>query len=331
MQLTGTFLASSPFPYFHIDHHFFILSTSIKQNENNNIATFTSFLEHEEMESFIVNFSEQNIFETKLNLDGKLTPHRIYKMEDENHQYHLFCYPTNDNKIGRETEDDTLFLFNVSKLAAGIAHEIRNPLTTVKGFIQLLKPYLTEIGKAQYADIAIDEINRANDLIYEFLDVTKPYERKKEEISLNKLVENIAILYEGETSLQNVQLVYDTSSENPLVFGNRKQLKQVLMNIIKNALEAITDNKNEYGHVHISVESKDEYASIIIKDNGCGIDEDTIQKLFMPFYSTKKTGTGIGLGICKNIIEEHDGSLNVCSTPGKGTNITINLPILNTK
>lgn len=328
MQLTGTFLANLPFPYFHIDHQFHILSTSVKQDEFNDITLFTNILARQDMENFISNFSKQNIFETKLQLDGKITSHRIYKMEDENHHYHLFCYPTTE-KFNQEMEDDTLFLFNVSKLAAGIAHEIRNPLTTVKGFIQLLKPYLTEIGKAQYADIAIDEINRANELIYEFLDVTKPYELKKEEVELNKLVENIAILYEGETSLQNVQLVYDTSSENPLVFGNRKQLKQVLMNIIKNAIEAITIKHGEYGQVHISVKSQNEYASIIIKDNGCGIDEDTIQKLFMPFYSTKKMGTGVGLAICKNIIEEHDGSLNVCSTPGKGTKITINLPLLN--
>lgn len=327
MQLTGTFLGNLPFPYFHIDQQFRILSTSVKHEKDQGYASFINFLERQESESFILHFSEQNTFDMKLNLNGIEIPHRIYKMVDENEHYHLFCYPTIE-KNDLITNDDTLFLSNVSKLAAGIAHEIRNPLTTVKGFIQLLKPYLIEIGKSQYADIAIDEINRANELIYEFLDVTKPYEKKKEVVELNKLVENIAILYEGETSLQNVQLVYNTSKENPLVFGNLKQLKQVLLNIIKNSIEAITYSEDKYGQIQIAVISKDEFVSINIKDNGCGMDEETIQKLFMPFYSTKKSGTGIGLSICKNIIEEHDGSLNVCSTPTKGTTITINLPLL---
>jgi len=330
MQLTTTFLANLPFPYFHFDQYFRIISTSVKMKNVKSNLSFTQLLDQQDMDQFIHNFSTLDQFETRLNIEGKFILHQVYKMIDEENDFHLFCYPIME-KFTLEMNghsEETLFLSNVSKLAAGIAHEIRNPLTTVKGFIQLLKPSLSEIGKGQYADIALDEIDRANDLICEFLDATKPFERKKDKVSLNKIIQDIAILYEGETSLQNVQLTYNTLEDDLIVYGDRKQLKQVLLNIVKNAIEATALTKSEYKQIHISLESKERKANMRIKDNGCGMTEEIRENIFTPFYSTKQTGTGIGLSICKKIIEEHDGFMNICSLPDKGTEITIILPLL---
>lgn len=333
MPLIEKVLSNLPFPYFCIDKQFQIVSTSVQQ-ENDQSLSFIELLDKQSIDKFMGNFLKSSMLDINLTIKGKQALHRIYKMNDENNEhYHLFCYPAIEAEFKKSDgdTDHTLSLSNVSKLAAGIAHEIRNPLTTVKGFIQLLKPYLNEIGKGQYADIALDELNRANDLIYEFLDATKPHVKKKEIVSLNKIVKDIVILYEGETSLKNVQLIFEPADENPTVFGDVKQLKQVLMNMIKNAIEATTLNQLEYGKIHISIEAKERMANLIVKDNGCGMTKETLENIFIPFYSTKQAGTGIGLSICKKIIEDHNGFLNICSIPEKGTIITISLPLLDNR
>ncbi len=133
-------------------------------------------------------------------------------------------------------------LATMGQLAAGIAHEIRNPLTTVKGFIQLIKPYLSEIGKEEYAAIAIDEIDRANEIIYEFLNAAKPSQNKKQLISVNKLIKDIIILFESEAILKDLEMETIYHCEDAKLYIDIKQIKQVLVNIIKNAIEAIEEN-----------------------------------------------------------------------------------------
>lgn len=360
MQLTENLIKKLPFPYFFIDHHFRILSSSIQMDTFFPDQLFTQLLDKQEINQFITTFSMHNMLEIKISIRDCLSLHRIYKIQDAHNCFHLFCFPVEDKgeTIGKALQESEQKLFQtnelliennqdiqktaqeihestvyseyyatVSTLAAGIAHEIRNPLTTVKGFIQLLKPYLSEIGKEQYADIALDEINRANDLIFEFLNATKPQESKKSEISLNKIIKEIAMLYESEALLRNIELNIQLSIANPRVIANGKQMKQVLMNVIKNAIEAIaihTDDK--YGQIQISVEFDKQLGVIIVKDNGCGMNEETLEKLFLPFYTTKQTGTGIGLSICKKIIEEHEGQMKISSSPGKGTITKIILP-----
>ncbi|MBS4189422.1 GHKL domain-containing protein [Bacillus sp. FJAT-49705] len=358
MILSGTLLENLPFPYFFIDHQFRILAASTPFGTNCHDQIFTLLMDKNEVRRFESDLFLKNTMEVNLNINNHRNLYRIYKMEGEDNNFHLFCYPVekeidpanNKSKLNplhfieqmidnekiidhskqeiHEASIHSEYITNISKLAAGIAHEIRNPLTTVKGFIQLLKPYLIEIGKEQYAEIALEEINRANDLIYEFLNSTKPQENKKSEISLNKIVKDIAILYESEGLLKNIQINVQLSDQSPVVMANGKQLKQVLVNIIKNAIEAITIKKNnEYGLVQLSVEVIEASAYIIIEDNGCGMTEETMRHLFLPFYSTKETGTGIGLPICKKIIEDHEGNLYISSTLGKGTIFKLELPL----
>ena len=227
---------------------------------------------------------------------------------------------------------DTDNLSDVSKLAAVIAHEIRNPLTTVKGYIQLIKPCLVEMGKEHYADIALDEINRANELIFDLLNFEKPQVSRKQEVSLNKFIGEISSLYEGEGLINNINIDVQLSPEDPIILGNNKQLKQVLINLIKNAIEAVMMNGEEdRKQITLSLKKERSQAIIIIEDNGCGMTSETIKHIFTPFYTTKEYGTGIGLSICKNIIEAHNGSFHISSIDGKGTIIQIKLPIYNQK
>lgn len=213
---------------------------------------------------------------------------------------------------------------NDRQLAAALAHEIRNPLTTVKGFMELLKPYLIEIGKEQYAQIAIDEINRANDLIYEFLNASKPGLNKKTEIDINKLIQEMKISFDNQA---NINLSVNLCPGEPIIYGDSNKIKQLLINVIKNALEACEEAPAGEGKVCLNAKSNSRKAQIIIEDNGPGMTEETINRLFLPFYTTKEKGTGIGLSICRKIIEEHNGSIKVHSTLSQGSVFTIELPM----
>jgi signal transduction histidine kinase len=209
----------------------------------------------------------------------------------------------------------------IDKLAVGIVHEIRNPLTVVGGFLQLLKPYLKEIGKEQYVDIALEELKRADQLIYDFLNESKPSEQPQKRISLNQIVKDTSLLYECEAILKNITIRNRFTDEEIDFVANDKQLKQVFLNLLKNALEAIELrlDKSQNGIIDYYTIKEENRAVVVIKDNGCGMNEQTLQNLFLPFHTTKDTGTGVGLSVCKKIIEEHHGTITVESTEGFGT------------
>ncbi|WP_158587473.1 ATP-binding protein [Neobacillus notoginsengisoli] len=234
-------------------------------------------------------------------------------------------------KQAEELKAGKVYSEDLGKLAAGIAHEIRNPLTTVKGFIQLLKPELKEMGKEQYANVAIEEINRANMIIGEFLNATKPSARVKNETSVNGLVREVIMLYESESILRNIKLVsrYDENDNVYLLDSGR--MKQVLVNLIKNAMEAIESSENkDRREIRINTNTAADGFSISIEDSGCGMDLETLSQLFSPFYSTKQNGNGIGLNVCKKIIEDHNGTIKVKSNVGKGSVFCISVTNSNT-
>ncbi|WP_425457438.1 sensor histidine kinase [Bacillus marasmi] len=136
------------------------------------------------------------------------------------------------------------------------------------------------------------------------------------------------MLYESEAILRNIDIEWNSKGETASLFIDAKQVKQVLVNLIKNAIEAITENQsNEKGKICINTEAIEDKAVIWIEDNGIGMKKETVDNLFVPFYSTKVEGTGLGLTVCKNIIEEHGGNIIVSSTLGLGTSFRIELPI----
>lgn len=220
------------------------------------------------------------------------------------------------------------YFFSMGKLAAGIAHEIRNPLTTVRGFLQLIKPHLVDVQKDEYADIAIDEIDRANEILLQFLNAFKPIQREHKPISINKLIREISLLFEGEARLHGITLQTSLTAEDPSILVDSPQLKQVIGNMIKNAMDAIRDSNRPQGKIILATEMVGGKVVIHIKDNGCGMTEECMDTVFTPFFTTKISGTGLGLTISNKIIQEHGGDIKMESKLGEGTTFHIELPSL---
>lgn len=209
----------------------------------------------------------------------------------------------------------------VGELAAGVAHEIRNPLTTIKGFIQLSK---WENGANEINDLLLSELARIETITSEMLTLGKPQAVQLHRMSLRELVENTLELLSPQAIMQNIQ--FNLSVENSAFFitGEKNQLKQVLLNILKNAMEAMPEG----GTIHIDLQKGDDGECILsIKDEGCGIPEELLPRLGEPFYTLKEKGTGLGLMICNKIIKQHHGSITYQSKAQQGTLVEIKLPL----
>lgn len=210
----------------------------------------------------------------------------------------------------------------IGELAAGIAHEIRNPMTALKGFIQLLEPSIKAVH-SMYYDVITSELARIDSIINEFLILAKPQEISFQEKDICQIMKETIDLLSAQAVLYNVQFHTHYEEKLPLLYCEPNQLKKVFINLIKNAIEVMPSG----GNITISINSiNEEYLQIAIQDEGLGIPKDKLKKLGEPFYTTKEKGTGLGLMVSYQIIEEHKGSIKVESDEGKGTTFYLSLP-----
>jgi PAS domain S-box-containing protein len=210
----------------------------------------------------------------------------------------------------------------IGQLAAGVAHEIRNPLTALKGFTQLLSAKYPETP--HYFNIMANEIDRITLIVNEFMTLAKPHFTQFNCEPLEPILQSVISILETQAILLNVELKVSYDQTSPLVYGNVDQLKQVFLNIIKNAFEAMPKG----GEVTLSVTTmEDGYVHIQIKDEGSGIPEELIKRIGEPFLTTKEKGTGLGIMISTRIIEAHKGTLQLSSVPNEGTMVEITLPV----
>ncbi|NUK31539.1 Cache 3/Cache 2 fusion domain-containing protein [Parageobacillus sp. VR-IP] len=208
----------------------------------------------------------------------------------------------------------------VGELAAGVAHEIRNPLTSLKGFIQLLK----EGERNQmYFDIIEAELERLNEIVDEFLLLGKPNPVKKAYHHVSDMLQHVMKLLEGQALLHHVTVQYSIDEQLPPLYCDENQLKQVFINIIKNAIEAMPNG----GMLRIEAKLRLDSVLICITDEGCGIPKERMATLGEPFYSTKEKGTGLGLMVSFKIVEAHGGKMEIHSEEGKGTTVCLLFPI----
>ncbi|OMF38681.1 hypothetical protein BK133_00270 [Paenibacillus sp. FSL H8-0548] len=210
----------------------------------------------------------------------------------------------------------------IGQLAAGVAHEIRNPLTALKGFTQLLSARYPE--QPHYFTIMSNEIDRITLIVNEFMTLAKPHFSQFSNEPFKPILQSVISVLETQAILLNIELKASYDQSNPIVYCNVNQLKQVFLNVVKNAFEAMPGG----GEVVISaVSMEDGYVHIRIKDGGPGIPEELINKIGEPFLTTKEKGTGLGIMISSRIIEAHKGTLQLSSVINEGTVVEIKLPI----
>ena len=215
----------------------------------------------------------------------------------------------------------------VGQMAAGIIHEIKNPLTTIKGFSQILKQGVHSMNDvhefARIIESTTDELDR---IIVDFLSFARPRTPVYSRININDLIDSIVPIIEGTIFMQGVQITYSKTEEEYFIISDVSQIKQVLFNLIKNAVEAVQNTPNPHVEIFTGYNAESGSAIIKISDNGKGIDELTLNNIGTPFFTTKEKGTGLGLSISYQIIKEHNGKIEVTSFPDKGTSFSIYLP-----
>ncbi|MCM2987955.1 ATP-binding protein [Bacillus safensis] len=253
-------------------------------------------------------FDEQHQFTGGIGTVADITKQKLAKLELE--------------KSNQQLQMQAQKLAVAGQIAAGIAHEVRNPLTSVNGFLQLMKTQYPE--RTDYFDIIFSEIKRIDFVLSELLVLAKPQSVHFQEVQLHGLLEQVITLLKTNAVLSNIDLKQPFKKQDAgAILADANQMKQLFINLIKNAIEAMPEG----GSIYISTEKVMNEWKITIQDEGKGMSEEDIQKIYDPFFSTKTEGTGLGLTICATILKDHHGRMDVFSELGKGTAFHIYLPV----
>ncbi|MCK8454143.1 ATP-binding protein [Bacillus safensis] len=253
-------------------------------------------------------FDEQHQFTGGIGTVADITKQKLAKLELE--------------RSNQQVQMQAQKLAVAGQIAAGIAHEVRNPLTSVNGFLQLMKTQYPE--RTDYFDIIFSEIKRIDFVLSELLVLAKPQSVHFQEVQLHGLLEQVITLLKTNAVLANIDLKQPFKKQDAgAILADANQMKQLFINLIKNAIEAMPEG----GSIYISTEKVMNEWKITIQDEGKGMSEEDIQKIYDPFFSTKTEGTGLGLTICAAILKDHHGRMDVVSELGKGTAFHIYLPV----
>ncbi|MBK5463178.1 MULTISPECIES: PAS domain S-box protein [unclassified Peribacillus] len=254
-------------------------------------------------------------------VDTTIVP--FYTVEGKPFQFLALRYDITERKQTEEMLHRQDKLAAVGQLAAGVAHEIRNPLTSMKGYTEYLQLDEKDENRLEYLGIIMDEINRVNEIVEEFLELSKPQSLILETKNIVPIIQNVLSLTEFDARKKNVILFFDCYHEEILIRCDENRLKQVLLNFVINGIEAMPDG----GEIKVVTELKEEKVHISIIDTGVGMPPDQLRRIGEPFFTTKKSGNGLGLMISFKIIESHLGRVFVESEVNKGTVFNIVLPM----
>ena len=228
-------------------------------------------------------------------------------------------------------------LASLTTLAAGVAHEIKNPLGSISIYVQLIDKIIKKNMDndcqcykdfKEYSDIIKEEIGRLEDTINSFLFSVRKLELNIEDVNINELILSTISFLKYEIEKNNVSIDIKFDKDNLILKLDERYIKQALINIIQNAIDAMNDNKDDKKkEIYIKLKTIDNYAVISIKDTGTGIKDEDLNKIFEPYFTTKRHGTGLGLTNVVRIIEAHNGNITIESEYGKGSEFIIKLPL----
>jgi signal transduction histidine kinase len=220
----------------------------------------------------------------------------------------------------------------LGEMSAGLAHEIRNPLGAIKGAAQYLEPTSVGADEAEFLNIIIEEVDRLNLVVNQFLDYARPFKVQHEQTDINKVLAHTVRLITPGLEEKSIALELDIQTQLPKIMANQQQLTQVFLNLINNAIEAmpkggaltVRANQRQPAQVPWQQPAKSPDAvQIEVTDTGCGIPPESLKSIFVPFFTTKEQGTGLGLAISQRIVESHNGELRIRSRKGEGTTFLV--------
>lgn len=250
--------------------------------------------------------------------------HLIVSKQNESNLFLMEIHDESEKMFMKKRLNHNESLSTLGQLAASIAHEIRNPMTSLKGFTQLLLKTANEDGK-RYLDVIDHEIQRMEEILTEFLQVSKPCNKEYTYFEIDHLITEVAGFMSPQSLMKAIEInIINELYPNIRVLGNRNLLKQVFINVIKNAIESM--GKSGKIDVILSL-SCDGFISIKVKDEGSGIGEEELANIFKPFFTTKSAGTGLGLSHAYEVMEAHGGKIEVESIVGNGTVFNFLLPL----
>lgn len=229
-----------------------------------------------------------------------------------------------DNVKNKELLNRSEKLSMVGQMAAGVAHEIRNPLASLLGFTQLIRQMAADPLVKRYCTIMLEEFDRINGILNELLLLAKPQKAKFNPTNLTRILKDVVTLIQTQANEKNLILGYDFEGKDIVINCVENELKQVFINILKNAVEATAPGRN----ISLDIE-RDLRGQVVVRcnDQGCGIPKELISKLGEPFYTTKSNGTGLGLSVSHRIVQSHGGYMNIHSEENVGTTIEITFPV----
>ncbi|WP_079506069.1 ATP-binding protein [Mesobacillus jeotgali] len=281
--------------------------------------TITKIMKNKE--SLPVEFRFQHISGKWIDFESRCMP----VMSDERVIEHIVIISRDisERKKAEEILLQSEKLSIVGELAAGVAHEIRNPLTTIKGFLQL---YGKEDHSNEINNLLLSELERIETITSEMLSLGKPQAIQLNRANLCDLIDHTVDFLSPQANMKNIQFSRSYLGADFFITCEQNQIKQVFLNIFKNAMEAMPKG----GNIDIKLRKGiDGECVISIQDEGCGIPEELLPRLGEPFYTLKEKGTGLGLMICHKIIKQHNGMISYHSKLSKGTLVELKLPLIN--
>ncbi|MBO8137903.1 MAG: PAS domain-containing protein [Desulfotomaculum sp.] len=283
------------------------------------------------LNSTLQNAGEYNVYEFCIDIDGEnkifLGNFDLLYSRDGQHLGILAALENiNEVKCQQKKIQHQQRLAEVGQLAAEMVHEVKNPITTISGFIELLRSSMTKDQKKEqkYLEIIASELKRVRQILQNYLQFSQTKPRVMEEVYIDDIIRDVHMLLEGYAGMRNVEIVTELLPGVPRCRVDVNQIKQVFINLGQNAIQAMDRGGTLTFRTSYVVDLN--RVRVDVKDNGPGMSKEDLEKLGIPFFTTKKDGTGLGLTVSYAIIAQHGGYIDVFSQPGKGTMFSIFLP-----